>query len=72
MLFELIEEERCEESSMVVLAGFKRDLAWACHVVVGGLNEFVLIVDREMGGVWLNAVRKSDDEDEDGVGDDGE
>lgn len=55
----------------MVLTGFKRDFACACHVVVCGLDEFVLIVDREMGGVWLNAVRKSDDEDDEGVGDDG-
>lgn len=65
-------EVRCEESSIVVLGGFSRDLACACHVVMWGLDELVLMVDMEIGGVWLNAVRKSDDDDDDGVGDDGE
>lgn len=65
-------EVKCEESSRVVLGGFRRVRAWACQVVVRGLDELVLMVEREMGGVWLNAVRKSDDDDDDGVGDDGE
>lgn len=46
----------------------KRDLACTCHVVVCGFN----VVEEIIGGVLLDAVRKSHDDAEEVVGDEDE